>query len=592
MKAIILVAGRGSRLKPLTDKTHKCLTEVNGKSILKNALEILNESRIKEVILVIGYLGEQIKSNVGDGFKNLRIKYVEQDRVGETNNGYALWLATKDIGEDVLIIEGDVFFEKKLLEDFLNSPQKNSTIVEAYNENLDGSFVDLREGFVVDWVHKSKRPQEFKIEDKYKTVNIHKFDEKFFREIFFPYLDRHIKEGKEGEPIECVMQDIVKNYPKEIFAFETKKLKWFEIDDLKDLKIAEKIFKPSLKTLRSFHGGYWKYDINDFHYLVNCHFPTEEIYKKLKDKLPDLIENYPSDKRIIAENLSKWKNKSYFSPDNLIVTNGSSEAIKILNQIIDKITVPIPCFNEYVDLPEDKLNIFQLEENEEFSLKTEEFIKSIKESKSNFAVINNPNNPTGKIVSREDIMKILETGVNLIVDEAFMDFSVENSVEDLTEKYSNLIIVKTVTKTMGLAGLRLGYILTTNEEIKDKIKKLLPIWNINSIAEYFIEIFPEFEEDYWNSIRKTKEERKELFESLKEISYLEPHETKSNFIFCKTKISSKELAEFLYEKHDIILRSELNQKELESDNYIRVAVKTKKENTILLKALKEFEKEG
>ena len=120
---------------------------------------------------------------------------------------------------------------------------------------------------------------------------------------------------------------------------------------------------------------------------------------------------------------------------------------------------------------------------------------------------------------------------------------------------------------MGLAGLRLGYLLTKNKEIKKKVKKILPIWNINSIAEYFIEIFPEFEKDYWDSIDKTKKERQELFDEIKKIPFLEPYETKSNFIFCKTKISSRKIAEYLYDKHKIILRSELNQKILRSDNY-------------------------
>ena len=346
--------------------------------------------------------------------------------------------------------------------------------------------------------------------------------------------------------------------------------------------------KKNLNEIRSLHGGYWRYDILDFHYLVNLHFPTKEMYDKIKQKLPDLIECYPSTQKVIANLLAKWKNKKYFTKENLIIVNGSSEAIKILNQIITKITVPIPCFNEYVELPENKVNLLPLSEKNKFKIDIDELIKEVKESNSEFTVINNPNNPTGNVVSRKDIIKLLETGTKVIIDEAFIDFSIEDSVEDLVEEYNNLIIVKTVTKTMGLAGLRLGYILTKNDDIKDKVKKLLPIWNINSISEYFIEIFPEFEKDYWNSIGKTKKERQKLFEELRNIPFLEPYETKSNFIFCKTQISSKKIAKHLYDAHNIIIRSELNQKELQSDNYIRIAIRGKNDNDKLISALNEL----
>ena len=94
-----------------------------------------------------------------------------------------------------------------------------------------------------------------------------------------------------------------------------------EIDDLNDLKIAEQIFKPSLEQIKSFHGGYWKYDIVDFHYLVNLYFPTQEMIYKIKEKFSKLIECYPSTQKIITELFSKWKNKPYFNKENLIITN-------------------------------------------------------------------------------------------------------------------------------------------------------------------------------------------------------------------------------------------------------------------------------
>lgn len=246
MKAITLVAGRGTRLKPLTDKTHKCLTEVNGRAILVNMLENLESLGLEETILVVGYLGDQIKGRIGNKFGKMKISYVENPSYERTNTSYSLWMALKDLEvEDKLsILEGDVFFEKELLKKFLADGFSTSTVVQKYNPNLDGSFVELDEdNLVIDWVHKKIRPADFTLEDKFKTVNIHKFDKVFVEGILKPTLEQHV-EKKEGlEPIEYVMRDIVTNKGGRVHAFEVGKLKWFEIDDIKELKLAEEIFK-------------------------------------------------------------------------------------------------------------------------------------------------------------------------------------------------------------------------------------------------------------------------------------------------------------------------------------------------------------
>ena len=246
MKAIILVAGMGTRLKPLTDKIHKCLTEVNGKAILVNMLENLENTGIEETILVVGYLGNQIKGRIGNKFGNMKISYVENPIFDKTNNSYSLWLALENllIDDKVLILEGDVFFENELLKRFLKDDFSISITVQKYQPNLDGSFVELdKNNIVLDWVHKKVRPVDFTLEDKFKTVNIHKFDKVFTEGILKPTLRRHAEENQGTSPIEYIMQDIVRNRNREIHAFEVGDLKWFEIDDINDLKIAREIFK-------------------------------------------------------------------------------------------------------------------------------------------------------------------------------------------------------------------------------------------------------------------------------------------------------------------------------------------------------------
>jgi choline kinase len=241
-KAIILVAGMGTRLKPLTDNIPKCLIEINKKPILVNALEKLALGGTKEVILVVGYLQEKIKAAIGDRFSGMKISYVLNDRYNQTNTSYSLWLAVKDLMEDILILEGDIFFENRLLEDFLGDKRQNLTAVEKYNPNLDGTFVEIgADQKVFKWIHKKDRPINFQLEDKYKTVNIHKFNSDFVCNILKPELKRQANYGGK-EPIETVFKNILQQGA-EIFAFDVGNRKWFEVDEAEEIKIAEEIFK-------------------------------------------------------------------------------------------------------------------------------------------------------------------------------------------------------------------------------------------------------------------------------------------------------------------------------------------------------------
>ncbi len=240
-KAIILLAGMGTRLKPVTDDIPKCLVKINGKSILENTLSRLNEFGINEVTLVVGYLANKIQEKIGDSFKRIKIKYIKSNIYDKTNNSYSLWIGIKNLDEDLLILEGDIFFESKLLKSFIDDKHKNKTLVEKWNSKLDGSFVEVDNGIVKAWIHKKDRPEEFKIENKYKTVNIHSFSKEFINTWLKPELKTHIEETGGTEPIETIFKNIVTKGCT-ISAPETKG-KWFEIDDVNDLKMAEEIFE-------------------------------------------------------------------------------------------------------------------------------------------------------------------------------------------------------------------------------------------------------------------------------------------------------------------------------------------------------------
>jgi len=591
MKAIVLAAGMGTRLKPITDSIPKCLIEINGKAILVNMLEHLNTSGVKETTLVIGYLGDLIRNKIGDHFKEMKINYVVNSIYDKTNSSYSLWLALKEIivDECLLILEGDVFFDQTLLENFINDDFPACTVVQEYHPPLDGTFIELENDVVVKWVHKYARPNDFDIEGKFKTVNITKFDKSFSEDILIPTLNQHIEQNNGIDPFEFVMNDIVTKKGGNVHAFHVGMHKWFEVDNHEELRIAEEIFeveKPTLDDLKSRYGGYWRYNLKDFHYLYNNYFPTKALLAELQARLPRLLNRYPSTHKVIAKLITGWRDDAYFSEGKLVLGNGASELIRILNRIMTKVTIPIPTFNEYVQLSSEKMNIYVMEEKNNFQFDADKLIEEVKRSKSEYTVLVNPNNPIGNIISRDDIEKILDTGVNTILDESFIDYARSgSSCEDLTTKYENLIIIKSMTKTHGIAGIRLGYMLTSNEDIRTKVKDQLPIWNINSIAECFIEIFPRYKNDYEESIRKVKEDREYLFKGLKKVPYLEPFESYANFIFCRTEISAKRISDILYNKFDITIKTGLNQESMNSDSYIRVGVQSKKNNDNLLRIL-------
>lgn len=243
--ALILVAGMGTRLRPMTSTLPKCLTEVNGRTILENALELLEKNGIGQTTLVIGYFGDKIRERIGSKYGRMNIRYVENKRYSETNTSYSLFLGLSGnpMNGSLLLLEGDVFFEQQLLLAFLQDVHPTSTIVQKYHPALDGSFVELKGDVVVDWIHKKVRPEGFVIDDKYKTVNIHKFDNSFIEQLLMPALRARVGTTRENEPLEYVLQEIVRKKEGIARAFDSRDMKWFEIDDQNDLKIAEEIFR-------------------------------------------------------------------------------------------------------------------------------------------------------------------------------------------------------------------------------------------------------------------------------------------------------------------------------------------------------------
>lgn len=244
--AIILAAGMGTRLRPLTETDHKCMTKVCGTPIVLQALLTLQQCQFDEVIVVIGYLADRLMQQIQEFDLDIKITFVENAMFDQTNTIYSLWKGMERLGQydELYIIEGDVFFERAVLERLIHSAGENATVLEPYNERLEGTFVELdSDGYVVDWRHKSEQPEGYSLCNKFKTVNIHKLSKKFVQDILQKEISENRMPTVMNKPIEKIMRRIVTAHPDIIYGEVLHGEKWWEIDDTDDLHIAETIFQ-------------------------------------------------------------------------------------------------------------------------------------------------------------------------------------------------------------------------------------------------------------------------------------------------------------------------------------------------------------
>lgn len=598
MKAIILAAGMGKRLLPLTKDKPKSMVRVLGKSLIEHTIDSLARKKVSEIIIVVGYCKDKIIGYFGDSYKGIKLTYVHNDDYAKTNNIYSLKLGLEKINEDLILCEGDVLFEPSILDGIDKNPDKNLVFVDKHQAHMDGTIIkyDKANNRITEFTIGADQGEDYDYTQAYKTINVYYFTHGFLEKYFKPALRTYLAHYDMSGYYEVILKVLINRRIKNLYAYNVNNTKWIEIDDAKDLKMAEYIFSENqLNLISKTWGGYWRYDFLDFCYLYNPYFPPEDFYLKMANVLPKLINNYPSGQLKLRKMLSEWYKEDGFCPDNLIIGNGASEFIRIINKaFVKKVTIPIPTFNEYENkLKKNQINYFRLSADTGFSLIKEDFVKSVRSSKSNAALIINPNNPTGSIIGRKDMIWILERLKDIIViaDESFIDFSGDRdrySVQNLVNTYPRLVIVRSLSKEFGIPGLRLGYLLTKNKLIKELIEEHLPIWNINSMAEYFIENFINYQNSYNKSIQAIINNRKEFYDNLKGINYLKVFPSHANFFLCKLNGSAEELRQGLFNNFKILIKNCSNKKPFEKENYIRITVRTRQDNARLISALKSL----
>ena len=578
----------------MTSDIPKCLIEVNGQSLIERALHGLSLQHVSEAVIVVGYKSSLIRDRVGLSFDGIKITYVDACDYETTNNMRSLWDARDYLTEDVILVEADVIFDSNLITDLLRE-KGSSAAVSPNNKVLSGTLIKCDDQFrITKFIMNEDLDRLSKGIDLFKTVNLYLFRKALLQEQVIPRLDKAIQAGHENEYYESVLRDFVEEDLKnELIAVDVSRNRWYEIDDQRDLDAAEFLFSTrsqQFDRIQELHGAYWRYGFIDHAYLYNMYFPPVGMFKVFEQNLPEIVSNYPVAQHELARLVANWTGTN---PDYLAVANGASELIKILgNKLFRRIIIPTPSFNEYEEVVQpEKIDRFPLDPDT-FYLDINGFASAAIECGADTAVIVNPNNPTAISVKPQELIKLAERlgreRCRLIVDESFIEFSTQGSLEDLVDDHQNLAVIKSMSKVFGIAGLRLGYIMSSDREFINAIRGSLPIWNVNSMAEEFLYTVGRYRSEFIESCNQTRLDCTALYEDLMSTDGIEPIQPDANFVLCKLSdpnSSGLEITRKLYVEHNILIKDCAKKSMPEADRYLRIASRTQEENKKLIDAL-------
>lgn len=602
MQAIILAAGMGKRLGEYTKNNTKCMVAVNGTRLIDRLLRQLSELHIKRVVIVVGYEGNKLMEYLGYERDGLCIEYVNNPIYDKTNNIYSLALAKeKMIEDDTLLIESDLIFDDGMLRLLMDNPYPNIALVAKYETWMDGTMVKIDEdNNIVNFVTKVAFNYS-EVDKYYKTVNIYKFSKEFSKNKYIPFLEAYTKSVGNNEYYENVLRIISFLNSEDLKALSITNEKWYEIDDKQDLDIAEALFSTPddmLKKYYSRYGGFWRFpQLLDFCYLVNPYFRCSKIIDELEANFRILLGEYPSGMKVNTLLASKCWN---VSEDYIIPGNGAAELIKALMENIDgKLGVVRPTFEEYPNRFDEAQIVSFVPQNRDFRYGVDDLMTFFGKNTINALLLINPDNPSGNYIKITEVFRLAEwceaKHIRLIVDESFVDFSEDWKISSLLddkylEAYPHLTIIKSISKSYGVPGLRLGILACADKQLIARLKQQVSIWNINSFAEFFMQIFTKYEKDYHKACAKFIEVREAFLKDLSTIPYLHVMPTQANFVLCEvlSPFSANQLALTLLKNSNILISACSAKKGIEPNKYVRLAVRSLSDNNRLIEALRNI----
>lgn len=347
---------------------------------------------------------------------------------------------------------------------------------------------------------------------------------------------------------------------------------------------------PSLADL----VGYDKAkEIVDFCFIANPYYPTPEMMRDLQERLPNLIKSYPSSNP--AESQKHLAEVLHVNPDNLVIGNGATELIVLVNtMLIERIAIPIPTFGEYIEKLKDQRDaeLYALDPQRGYRLELDDYLEWARKKSVRSLLVINPGNPTGQLFSREAMMDFLARAKEIevvIVDESFIDFAGDPvpSLLRVAHRFHNLLVIRSMSKHCGVPGLRLGYCYSANARILEPLRRFIPTWNLNTLAQYFLSQLPATDAEYHVGRKRLIADVAWLYEALRTIPGIAPYPTGANFVLFKleNRFTAAELQARLLDEHGMYVRDCSNK--LGMDSYhVRVASQGREKDARLVDALR------
>jgi histidinol-phosphate/aromatic aminotransferase/cobyric acid decarboxylase-like protein/choline kinase len=592
MKAVILAAGYGNRMRPLTDAQHKTLLEVGGRTIIGRILDCLESVGVTRVAVVTGYRAEELEAHLLAHHPRCSFEFVRNERYRETNNIFSLALALEaiEVDEDILLIESDLVCEPAVFERIARSPHPNVALVDHYRMGMDGTVVTVVDGVVTSVLPPHTQGGDFTFRDKYKTLNIYKLSKEFCSESFKHLLTYYAKNFDDSCYYELILGIVIYLQRAVIRAEIIDKEVWAEIDDPNDLRLAEFIFHPEerRRILDETSGGYWPFEeqVTDFCFIRNMYFPNASMLAEMRDNLVRLVHNYGSRQDALDRKLALFL---LCNPARVHVLNGLSQLFPFLaaRYAGKRVLIPSPTFGEY---PRSFPNARVYRDRPGMDLAEIE----AQAAEAEVIVFVNPNNPSGFTLPSDWILRFARQRPDktIIVDESFIAFSSQPSMIPWleAEPADNVMVLTSLSKTLGVPGIRLGHIYTTNAKLAADVAAWLPIWSLNSVAEHFLEIILKHRRGLAESIQQTIADREDFAAELGALSIVDKvHPSGGDYLLVTLRagVDADALANDLLRRHRLYVK-DATGKLADGRGHLRLAVRLPHENRRVCEAIAQL----
>lgn len=577
-----------------------CMIEINGIKLIERLLKQLDLLSLERIIITIGNQNEILENLISSFGLNTNIDFISSCESLEKGDVYSLYAARDYLCEmDTLIINTNLILDYEILSDVVKDNNENLVVIDKYKSWMTGKTAILNNENEIVGIENKYNLNSLALKDSYKLVGLYKFSKTFLKKLCLPILEIYSRLSCDTISIENLLGCMFESNDIAIGTYLIKNNYWYSINDIQDIDLASTLFSSDdnyvAEKMFGSWGGYWRYpQYLDYFYLVTPYYPTKPLVDEIKANFENLLYHYPSGMKVNSLLAAK---EFDINQDNIVVGNGAAELIKsIMSTIKGRTGFIKPTFEEYPNrLPEEEHIVFNVV-SDDFSYSAEDIINYFCDKEIKNLIVVNPENPSGNYIEKKSMKKLLNwtkaNNIKLIVDESFVDFVDEENPtlikQDVLDEYSNLYVVKSISKSYGVPGLRLGILASSDRETISWMKKDVSIWNINSFAEFYMQISNKYHKDYERALKLFREERKSFQQDLSEIEDLRIIPSQANYIMVEllNGIDAEWLKCKMLKDEKIFIKT-LEKKINNGKHYLRLAIRNHSDNTQFIYALKK-----